>query len=141
MITQSPPPDRINYIYLFDFNPRIVDTPMLIFNDVVDETLVFLLLMLLYYKSGAHEMPDLIPPGCYPLILVVYTVKCLIFPLRTRGPLWVAIWEVITAPLTSPKFFHTYVADVFTSSECYCTILGPRRHQMSMYNQLLADSD
>mmetsp|Transcript_6754 Transcript_6754/g.18852 ORF Transcript_6754/g.18852 Transcript_6754/m.18852 type:complete len:883 (-) Transcript_6754:92-2740(-) len=106
---------RINYIYLFDFNPRIVDTPMLIFNDVVDETLVFLLLMLLYYKSGAHEMPDLIPPGCYPLILVVYTVKCLIFPLRTRGPLWVAIWEVITAPLTSPKFFHTYVADVFTS--------------------------
>ena len=99
---------RINYIYLFDFNPRIVDTPMLIFNDVVDETLVFLILMLLYYKSGAHEMPDLIPPGCYPLILVVYTVKCLIFPLRTRGPLWVAIWEVITAPLTSPKFFHTY---------------------------------
>lgn len=99
---------RINYIYLFDFNPRIVDTPMLIFNDVVDETLVFLILMLLYYKSGAHDMPDLIPPGCYPLILVVYTVKCLTFPLRTRGPLWVAIWEVITAPLTSPKFFHTY---------------------------------
>lgn len=106
---------RINYIYLFDFNPRIVDTPMLIFNDVVDETLVFLILMLLYYKSGAHDMPDLIPTGSYPLILVIYTVKCLIFPLRTRGPLWVAIWEVITAPLTSPKFFHTYVADVFTS--------------------------
>jgi len=106
---------RINYIYLFDFNPRIVDTPMLIFNDVVDETLVFLILILLYYKSGAHDMPDLIPTGSYPLILVIYTVKCLIFPLRTRGPLWVAIWEVITAPLTSPNFFHTYVADVFTS--------------------------
>jgi len=106
---------RINYIYLFDFNPRIVDTPMLIFNDVVDETLVFLILMLLYYKSGAHDMPDLIPPGCYAILLVVYTLKCMIFPLRTRGPLWIAIWEVVTAPLTSPKFFHTYVADVFTS--------------------------
>lgn len=60
-------------------------------------------------------MPDMIPPGCYPLLLVLYTLKCLIFPLRTRGPLWSAIREVITAPLTSPNFFHTYVADVFTS--------------------------
>ena len=41
---------RINYIYLFDFNPKIVQTPMTILKCCVDETLVFLLLMLLYYK-------------------------------------------------------------------------------------------
>ena len=41
---------RINYIFLFDFNPRIVDQPIKIFNDATDETLVFLILMLLYYK-------------------------------------------------------------------------------------------
>ena len=41
---------RINYIYLFDFNPKIVQTPMTILKDCVDETLVFLILMLLYYK-------------------------------------------------------------------------------------------
>ena len=41
---------RINYIYLFDFNPRIVDSAVTIFNDAVDETLVFLTCMLLYYK-------------------------------------------------------------------------------------------
>ena len=41
---------RINYIYLFEFNPRHVRTPLMIFNDAVDETLVFLVLMLLYYK-------------------------------------------------------------------------------------------
>jgi hypothetical protein len=41
---------RINYIYLFEFDPRNIDTPMDIFNDAVDETLVFLLLMLIYYK-------------------------------------------------------------------------------------------
>lgn len=41
---------RINYIYLFEFNPRFVRTPLMIFNDAVDETLVFLVLMLLYYK-------------------------------------------------------------------------------------------
>ena len=32
---------RINYIFLFDFNPNIVDSPLAIFNDAVDETLVF----------------------------------------------------------------------------------------------------
>lgn len=47
---------RINYIYLFEFDPRNVDTPMDIFNDAVDETLVFLLLMLMYYKVKC--MPD-----------------------------------------------------------------------------------
>ena len=41
---------RINYIYLFEFDPRNVDTPMDIFNDAVDETLVFLICMLMYYK-------------------------------------------------------------------------------------------
>ena len=43
---------RVNYIFLFDFDPRLVDTPVTIFNDCVDETLVFLVCMLLYYKVG-----------------------------------------------------------------------------------------
>jgi len=106
---------RINYIYLFDFNPKIVQTPMTILKCCVDETLVFLLLMLLYYKSGSHDMPDIIPPGCFAFLLVCYTVQKLIFPLRVRAPLWRTIWGVISTPLTSPTFFHTYVADVFTS--------------------------
>lgn len=39
------------YLYsLFDFDPRIVQTPIMIFEDATDETLLFLLLMLLYYK-------------------------------------------------------------------------------------------
>jgi hypothetical protein len=41
---------RINYIYLFDFNPRIVATSIGIFEEAVDNTLVFMGLMLLYYK-------------------------------------------------------------------------------------------
>ena len=45
---------RINYIYLFDFDPRNVDTPLDIFNDAVDETLVFLICMLMYYKVSAY---------------------------------------------------------------------------------------
>ena len=45
---------RINYIYLFEFDPRNIDTPIDIFNDAADETLVFLLCMLMYYKVSIH---------------------------------------------------------------------------------------
>ena len=45
---------RINYIYLFDFNPKIVATPLGIFEEAVDNTLVFMLMMLLYYKVSCH---------------------------------------------------------------------------------------
>ena len=48
---------RINYIYLFEFDPRNVDTPVDIFNDAVDETLVFLICMLMYYKVKRMTMP------------------------------------------------------------------------------------
>jgi hypothetical protein len=41
---------RINYIFLFDFDPRIVSPAIDIFEDATAETLVFLIIMLLYYK-------------------------------------------------------------------------------------------
>ena len=37
---------RVNYTFLFDFDPRIVRTPMEIFKDAVDNTLTYLCLML-----------------------------------------------------------------------------------------------
>jgi len=106
---------RINYIYLFDFNPRIVDSAVTIFNDAVDETLVFLTCMLLYYKAGAHDIPNWIPAGYFAGFLVMYTMYKMIFPLRTRGPMWHAIFQVLIAPFTSPTFLTIYMADVFTS--------------------------
>jgi hypothetical protein len=42
---------RINYIYLFKFNPRNVDAPIDIFNEAADELLLLLICMLLYYKA------------------------------------------------------------------------------------------
>jgi len=106
---------RINYIYLFEFDPRYVDTPVDIFNDAVDETLVFLICMLMYYKADTGDMPLWIPPRAYPSFLILYTVKCLLFPWKLRKPLWTAIGQVIRAPFVSPTFFLTYVGDVFTS--------------------------
>lgn len=106
---------RINYIYLFDFNPRIVQDPATLFDDCVDETIVFLVTLVLYYKTSTHTMPEWFPPGIYPAFLVLYTIWRFIFPLRQRKPLWLAMARACTAPLTSPSFFHTYVADVLTS--------------------------
>lgn len=48
-------------------------------------------------------------------MLVMYTIFQLIFPLRSRLPMWEAIWKVATAPLHPPSFFHGYVGDIFTS--------------------------
>jgi xenotropic and polytropic retrovirus receptor 1 len=56
-----------------------------------------------------------VPPGCYPLLLVLFTLKRLIFPLKVRIPLWHAVFSAITAPFTKPTFFYTYIADVFCS--------------------------
>ena len=44
---------RVNYIYLFDFNPRTVSTPVGIINDAVNNTLIYMSLMLLYYKVSS----------------------------------------------------------------------------------------
>jgi hypothetical protein len=106
---------RINYIYLFDFNPQIVESPLAIFNRAVDNTLFFLINMLLYYKAGAHDVPGHFPAGVFPFFLVLYTCFQLIFPLRIRVPMWQTIWEVVTAPMNAPSFFHGYVGDIFTS--------------------------
>ena len=57
----------------------------------------------------------IVPAGAFPLLLVLYTVVQLIFPLRTRIPMWKAIGAVLTAPAHSPSFYHGYIGDIFTS--------------------------
>ena len=106
---------RINYIFLFEFDPRHVATPLSIFNDAVDETLVFLILMLLYYKSGLRAIPMLLPSGAYPVLLVLYTFHKLVTPWKTRKNLWKTIGNALLSPWYPATFFGTYVADVITS--------------------------
>jgi hypothetical protein len=60
-------------------------------------------------------MPVWIPPDAYPTFLILYAIKCLLFPWRRRKTLWLAIKQVIIAPFVSPTFFSIYVGDVFTS--------------------------
>ncbi|GMH72957.1 hypothetical protein TrST_g2521 [Triparma strigata] len=106
---------RINYIYLFEFDPRNVNSSLGILTEAVDETLVFLLLMLLYYKSCVGAIPKPYPSGVYPFLLVLYTFKCMIFPWRMRKNLWMTLLNVVTSPFHPATFFSTYIADVVTS--------------------------
>ena len=66
-------------------------------------------------KAGANDIPQLIPPGGYPLILVFVTTWKLIYPLKFRAPMWLSILKVLTSGFHSPSLFQTYVGDVFTS--------------------------
>lgn len=106
---------RVNYIYIMDLDPHLVRSPIAIFNDSVDDTLFYLITMLLYYKAGVHDIPGNFPAGIFPAIAVFYALYRLIFPLQLRIPMWTTIWEVVTAPTTSPAFYHSYVGDIFTS--------------------------
>ncbi|GAX28880.1 hypothetical protein FisN_20Lh184 [Fistulifera solaris] len=106
---------RVNYIYIMDLDPHLVRSPIAIFNDSVDDTLFYLITMLLYYKAGVHDIPGNFPAGIFPAIAVCYALYRLIFPLQLRIPMWTTIWEVITAPMTSPAFYHSYIGDIFTS--------------------------
>lgn len=38
--------------------------------------------------------PDWIPAGFYPLILLVYTLTRLVFPLKQRMGIWVTVFRV-----------------------------------------------
>lgn len=38
--------------------------------------------------------PDWIPAGFYPLILLVYTMTRLVFPLKQRMGIWVTVFRV-----------------------------------------------
>ena len=106
---------RINYIFLFDIIPSTASEAFDLFRAAVDSTLIFMLLMLLYYKAGAHAIPHVIPTEMYPLILMLVTLYKLFFPLRKRHPMWQTVYKVLTSGVRTPTFFHTFIGDFFTS--------------------------
>ena len=47
---------RINFVYLLDLSPKHVSSPRAIFDEAVNESIVYLTCMLLYYKVSMHSM-------------------------------------------------------------------------------------
>jgi hypothetical protein len=106
---------RINFVYLLDLSPKNVSSPRKIFDEAVNESIVYLTCMLLYYKVLVGGFPDWIPAGFYPIFLLVYTLYCLVFPWKQRKGIWWIVGRVVVAPLVSVTLLDTVVADVLTS--------------------------
>lgn len=109
---------RINYRYIFELNPRRVQSYPQVFSDATNMTIVYLTNILLYYKVVNGYFPEkLLQRGYYPLALFVYTFY--FYAVRPWGQqfgLLRTIWEVVWSPLYSVTFFHTFVGDYLTST-------------------------
>eukprot|EP00611_Tribonema_gayanum_P030998 TRINITY_DN879_c0_g5_i1.p1 TRINITY_DN879_c0_g5~~TRINITY_DN879_c0_g5_i1.p1 ORF type:complete len:880 (+),score=277.87 TRINITY_DN879_c0_g5_i1:381-2642(+) len=108
---------RINFIYLFELDPRHQAPPISIFNDAALETVVFLANLLAYYKAQMGlPIRSFVPPGIYPLVLCLYTAKRLIYPMDVKMEIWKVLARILVSPFSKVDFFATYCADVLTSS-------------------------
>eukprot|EP00611_Tribonema_gayanum_P031000 TRINITY_DN879_c0_g7_i1.p1 TRINITY_DN879_c0_g7~~TRINITY_DN879_c0_g7_i1.p1 ORF type:complete len:710 (+),score=202.63 TRINITY_DN879_c0_g7_i1:218-2347(+) len=107
---------RINFLYLFELDPRHQSPPLALFNDVAGETVVFLACLLAYYKAQVGALDHFIPGGYYPLALCLYVFKKLFLPLSVKLEIWRVLARVCVSPFSKVDFFATYCADVLTSS-------------------------
>ncbi|ETN03396.1 hypothetical protein PPTG_15649 [Phytophthora nicotianae INRA-310] len=109
---------RINYRYIFELNPRRVQSYPQVFSDATNMTIVYLANVLLYYKVVNGYFPEeLLHRGYYPLALFLYTFY--FYAIRPWGQqlgMLRTLWEVIWSPLYPVSFFHTFVGDYLTST-------------------------
>lgn len=107
---------RINYIYVFDLDPRFIRSYIRIFDDCALDTALYFGLTILYYKSYLGQLPLALEPGVVVWVAVIYAIVRLIFPFTERRSLWLTILS-IAMPWRSGtvSFFQIYVGDVLTS--------------------------
>lgn len=109
---------RINYRYLFELDPRRVQSYPEVWSDATNMTIVFLTNVLLYYKVVNGYFPEaILNRGYYPLALALYTVYFyLVRPWGRQLGLLRTVWEVVASPLYAVTFLHTFVGDYMTST-------------------------
>jgi hypothetical protein len=106
---------RVNYMLLFDSDPRSSLDYRTVFREASSMTVWFLCDFILFYKLARNDAPRVVPPSVMPLALALYFLWKLIFPLRERRGLWRTIWESVIAPFAPMRFRHNYAADFMTS--------------------------
>ncbi|RLN63466.1 hypothetical protein BBJ29_004661 [Phytophthora kernoviae] len=109
---------RINYRYIFELDPRRVQSYPQVFSDATNMTIVYLANVLMYYKVVNGYFPEeLLHRGYYPLALFLYTFY--FYAIRPWGQqlgMLRTLWEVVWSPLYAVSFFHTFVGDYLTST-------------------------
>jgi len=110
---------RVNYVYVFELDPRYVRSYIKIFNDCALDSIALFVCCLLYFKTVLKRLPARLAPGAEGVFIVlgfVYALQRSVFPWTERRGLWAALFRV-ACPWTAPTvtFFHTYLGDVLTS--------------------------
>jgi len=109
---------RINYVFIFEFDPRSRLTYYEIWSESASWTTIYLVCTLIYLKS-CHYIGDryliVIPAALYSFFIL--RLFCpLIFPYwETRACLLANLWQTIIAPFGLVRFRHFYTGDVLTS--------------------------
>ncbi len=71
---------RINYIYIFELDPRVQCSAREILDKAALDSCLFLVNALVYYKMQMNAIPLLFPPGFLPLVLLAWITYRLLLP-------------------------------------------------------------
>ena len=109
---------HINYMFLFELDPRTSDTHRKIFSNAITISIVYLVDFLFYFKMQRGDFMKWCPPGIWPMSLFVLILLIMVPWPFCGTPLkqWpVAFCEVLMAPFRPVKFLHVFIGDVLTS--------------------------
>jgi len=108
---------RINYIYIFELDPRNVPTLEQVFSAATTGTILVMTNFLIYYKILRGDFPDWIPASYVPMLLLVTGIAWGLVNLRTSVGIGKTCYQVVSLLWLSGdvNFLTAFVADVFTS--------------------------
>ena len=107
---------RINYRYIFELDARSTMTPGQVLSEATNLTIIYLVNVLLYYKTINGGFPEFIHRGYFPLALFLYALYRMVRPWKYRRGVLKTIVQVMMAPFTEVTFLHTFVGDYMTST-------------------------
>mmetsp|Transcript_3270 Transcript_3270/g.4362 ORF Transcript_3270/g.4362 Transcript_3270/m.4362 type:complete len:725 (+) Transcript_3270:102-2276(+) len=125
---------RVNYTYLFEFDPRHQYQLEGLLNKSSSLTIIYLSNILIYYKVRRGEFYglDKVNANYLPLLMMIIALIIMIFPLQETSEIYLVISRIIAAPKYEVTFYSAFVADIMTSlvrpmvdfSYSFCFYLG-----------------
>ncbi|RHY23023.1 hypothetical protein DYB36_002881 [Aphanomyces astaci] len=101
----------IPFVAIFDWKP----TKSVQFVSLVRHAVSVTIAYLLYYKALRGDLPPLVPPCVFPLLLYLFLLIKLVYPFKQRRSLLTTMWRVVASPWSIVRFREAYVGDIFTS--------------------------
>ena len=107
---------RVNYMYLFEFDPHNAMVPITVARRCSSVTILFLVNFLVYLKVARGEMLYLSPSSAPAFPIGMFIIIMLLAVLSRWGGVGsYVLGSVLIAPFGEVTFLHSFVADVLTS--------------------------